>query len=321
MSLLKFKYLAPFLYLLTVSLGCSDSKNEIVKDTFSEELDYSDSALWFNGGVEGGHDVDIFYILPTCVWDWSDEDGEVVHYADVNSAEQRELMRPSYELADEIFSAQCNYFAPYYRQISLNSWMEGDSVVEERFPYAMEDVISAFNYFIEHKNQGRPFILAGFSQGGKCVVELLKTLHDSLYSRMVAAYVVGYRISDEEVDNYETISAATGAEDIGVTICYNSVDDADGISDVLSPNSVCINPLNWRTDSEVATVQDSVSVWVDQLLKVLFVDGLDSDLYYIPELMPLLPRGNYHLLELTLYQESLSKNVADRISSYRVINL
>ncbi len=303
-----------FFVLSLILLGGCQSNGE--GDASLSELDYSNGELWFATSGEQLYETDVFYILPTCIWDWSDENGVVQNYADPFNEEQREAMRPSYELAEDIFASQSNYYAPYYRQISLNSWLEGENCVAERFPAAMEDIKLAFEYFIEEYNCGRPFIIAGFSQGGKCVVELLKIMPDSLYSRMVAAYAIGYKVSAEEVEEYSTITLASGQDDLGSVISYNSVENELGVSGMLSPTVACINPINWQTDSSVATVRDGVTVHVDESSCTLFVDGLDSEEYYIEELMPLLPLGNYHLQELTLYQESLTQNVQDRIENF-----
>ena len=96
-----------------------------------------------------------------------------------------------------------------------------DSLVDARMPLAYGDVRKAFAYYLEHYNNGRPFILAGFSQGAMAVVDLLKSMDDSTYSRLVAAYVIGYKVTDTNAH----ISPAQDSADLGVTICYNSVRD------------------------------------------------------------------------------------------------
>ncbi len=297
----------PLLFVLLLYVSCTPEDKSL----------YSQPQLWYNLSESTDAAVDVFYVLPTCVWDWQTEDGTVVHYANLADSSQLEALRPSSELAESIFGQDCNFFAPYYRQITLNSWIQGDSVVSERFPQAVADVKSAFEYFLENLNNNRPFILAGFSQGGKCVVELLKGLSQEDYSRMVAAYVIGYRVTEQELEQYSgTIRPAQGSADTGVTVCYNSVESPSGISAVLSPSAICINPLNWSVTSESAVVSDSVSVSVDTLNRVLIVEGLDAQAYYIPVLDPLLPLGNYHLLELTLYEESLRDNVGRRVENF-----
>ena len=183
------------------------------KESTCSEVDYALSSAWYdNGKTVDRSKADVFYILPTCIFDWEDSAGEVHHYADVADAQQREQMRPSYELADAIFGDSANFFAPYYRQISLNSWMEGDAVVEKRFPQAMADIKAAFDYYMEHLNGGRKFVLAGFSQGGKGVVELVKGMSDEDFNQMAAAYVIGYRITQQDMSQSpRLVLARTGA--------------------------------------------------------------------------------------------------------------
>ena len=60
---------------------------------------------------------------------------------------------------------------------------------------SFKDVKAAFHHFLINYNQGRPFILAGFSQGGKSVVELMKHLSEEERKRMIAAYVLGYKVT------------------------------------------------------------------------------------------------------------------------------
>ena len=179
-------------------------------DTFIPEVpDWSDAAAWHISAPEVPA-ADIFYILPTCVWDWTTEDGLTCRYSDYTRTDHIEAFRPSVELAEDIFAqGQYGFYCPYYRQISLNVWMDGEEAVEELFPLSMEDISAAFDYYLDNYNKGRPFVLAGFSQGGKAVVELVKHLPAEAYERMVAAYAIGYRISDEEVEQYPQLHPAT----------------------------------------------------------------------------------------------------------------
>ena len=261
--------------------------------------------------------ADIFYILPTCVWDWTAEDGQSCRYSDYTRTDHIEAFLPSVELAEDIFAqGQYGFYCPYYRQISLNVWMDGEAAVEELFPLSMEDVSAAFDYYMDNYNEGRPFVLAGFSQGGKAVVELVKHLPAEAYERMVAAYAIGYRISDEEVEQYPQLHPATDSTGTGTIISYNSVASPEAACAVLSPSDFCINPVNWTTDAVPAALNDSVTVTVDTLSHLLIVDGLDPEACFLSSLAPMFPLGNYHLQELTLYQEHLRRNTALRVRNF-----
>ena len=60
-----------------------------------------DEGRWFLGGVLA---ADIFYILPTCVWDWTTEDGQSCRYSDYTRTDHIEAFRPSVGLAEDIFA-------------------------------------------------------------------------------------------------------------------------------------------------------------------------------------------------------------------------
>ena len=286
-------------------------------DTFIPDApDWSDAAAWYISVPEVPA-ADIFYILPTCVWDWTTEDGQSCRYSDYTRTDHIEAFRPSVGLAEDIFAqGQYGFYCPYYRQISLNVWMDGEVAVEELFPLSMEDISAAFDYYMDNYNEGRPFVLAGFSQGGKAVVELVKHAPAEVLERMVAAYAIGYRISDEEVEQYPQLHPATDSTGTGTIISYNSVASPEAACAVLSPSDVCINPVNWTTDAVPAALNDSVTVTVDTLSHLLIVDGLDPEHYYAPSLASTFPLGNYHLQELTLYQEHLRRNTALRVRNF-----
>ena len=73
------------------------------------------------------------------------------------------------------FTPCANIFAPYYRQAdatwSLACLPLSTPSVEQGEP--THDAVAAFDYYIKHYNHGRPFILAGHSQGSNVMVYLL----------------------------------------------------------------------------------------------------------------------------------------------------
>ncbi len=303
------KSLIIILLLTLFSIECKEQNSSI-------NLQYGDPHLWYNDANKlGDKGFDVFYLLPTCVWDRIDTNGDTLHYADPLLVSDREAMQPSFELAEQIFGKDANFYAPYYRQLALQSWCS-DSLIDLRFPYAFEDVKGAFDYYMKNINSGHPFVLAGFSQGGKCVVELMKTLNSEQCRKLVAAYVIGYKVTASDTLNYKQIKPATNEKDVGVTICYNSVATTDAICRVLTPNAVSINPVNWSTNTEQATLNDSVTIHLNNQHNVLIVDGFNPDNYYHSSLDFLFKKGNYHLQELDFYKNNLAKNVTIRFQTF-----
>lgn len=296
---------------LTAACGVN---TKVDKPLMPEAPDYSDTTMWYISDAAEDSGADVFYVLPTCVRDWTDSEGRTFHFADVRNPSHIGAMMPSYILADEIFGEYARFYSPYYRQITLDSWSSEDDVAE-RFPYAMADVEKAFAYYMKTWNGGRPFFIAGFSQGAKCVVGLLESLGEEEFSRLVAAYVIGYKVTEDDMKN-PNVRPAEGAADTGVTVCYNSVESPESINPGLAGSEICINPLNWSCGPEPAALNDTVEVSVCPEYHVLVVKGLDSGKYYRPSLGELFPKGNYHLLELELYKDALKNNVGVRAGAF-----
>ena len=181
---------------------------------------------------------------------------------------------------------------------------------------AFADIKNAFEHFRTNFNNGRPFILAGFSQGGKAVVELIKVMPEEMRKRMVAAYVLGYKVTPNDVKQAPWLVAAKDSTDTGVVICYNSVSDVKYIKPVISaPCAMCINPVNWRTDATPAILHDSITVTLSPEHNVLVLDGYDGS--HLTNILDFLNVGDYHSIEPWEYSECLHKNIKQRIEAYK----
>lgn len=302
--------------LLLALVSCEKDSSAPASDT----IDYSDNRCWFENKQDvTGKDVDLFYVVPTCIWDYTDSLGQTRHHMDIFNTEQRALTDPSIQLAKSVLADSCNFFSPYYRQISMDSWLTLDTaLIEERFKLAYQDVADAFHYYMEHDNQGKPFILAGHSQGAKAVIELLKReMTPDISRKLIATYAISYTVTPEELAGYSTLRPAQDSIDTGVLIGFNSVTRPDAVSPLFRDNVVCINPVNWRTDVTPATSYQGFTVAQDTTIHTLIVTGIDEEQYFIPSVAALLPKGNLHVQEFNLYNEDLRKNVLQRIRAFR----
>lgn len=307
---------------LTYLLGCECHKMDSHPDNdylgVPPEPLYETDTLWYISEKNAPYDV--FYIIPTCLWSWDNGNQKDIRFADVYRPGHRQRFIPNMQLADSIFACEANFYAPFYRQLTMENWIEGDSSIERNFPIAYADIEKAFAYYLKNMNPNRPFVLAGFSQGAKMVVELLKEMDSATYKRLIAAYAAGYRVTESESNQYPTrLKAAQDSTDLGVLICYNSASGPDRIPEILNHTVFCINPLNWSIGQDTATIisgTDSIKVSNDTLHHYLHVQGIDENFCYIPELAGIFPPGNFHLLELTLYRNALTQNVKTRAGRY-----
>ena len=305
-------------------LGACGSNNS---GTFDQqyvpvEPDYKNADMWVcHLNDANGMGADVFYIPSTWEFDWTTSDGVTCHYADVSNEQHRSNMTIEMNGVAEYMAEGNNFYSPYYRHITLDTWATLDErlITHQYESVSLKDVKQAFDYYIENYNNGRPFILAGFSQGAKSVVELMKCMPEDIHKNMVAAYVLGYKVTPSDVAIAPWITAAKSASDIGVTICYNSVSDVKYIKPIVSsPTVMCINPVNWRTDSTPAILNDSITVTLNTEHNVLVVDGYDGS--HLPNILNILNVGDYHGVEPWLYDQSLRTNIKQRIEVFRENN-
>ncbi len=303
--------------------------------------DWGDSAMWYGGAARLAAVCDtlpdVFYLLPTCVTAWRDADGRTHYNADPANPAHREAWRLSAELADTVFASRANLYVPYCRQAVFEG-LVGDHT-ERAARTAEQDAKAAFDYYLAHFNGGRSFILAGYSQGGRLVTEVLKHMRDEDCQRLIAAYVVGYGVTAADTvtrpgQRFPHVRLATDAASRGVTVNFNSVTDTSAICPLLCEGNVgCINPVSWTTDTVPAVLLPAgakagpddlrfpyatavaaadtaaVRVRVDARRKVLVVGGIDASRYHFQPLAGFFPVGNLHLQELFFFGDCLRRNV------------
>lgn len=307
-------YVVAFLFCMLFS-GCNKTESE---EYIPQAPDYSDPTFWYTEkNDKTGKNADVFYIVSTWETDWKTDSGETVHYADVYNKKHRDDMTKEISGVAAYMGKDNNFYSPFYRHITIEGWATRDeNIINSRFKIAFEDVRNAFETFLKNRPKNRPFVLAGFSQGGKAVVELLKIMPKDVYQQMVAAYVLGYKVTPDDTLTSTNIKAAQGPDDIGVTICYNSVSDVKYIQPVVAaPCAFCINPVNWRTDDVPAILHDTITVSVAQKEKVLVVKGYSGSEY--APIMGFLNVGDFHSAEPWLYKECLEKNIKNRIEVFK----
>ncbi|MBQ1649546.1 MAG: DUF3089 domain-containing protein [Prevotella sp.] len=309
-------YLVPLYFCL---LFCMSQASAAEGDIFVPKApDYADPAMWYTAdGDTANAGADVFYVVSTWETDWTAADGKVSHWADVWNPRHRDRMAIEIGKVAAYMSAGNRFYAPYYRHATIDGFVtQNEDTIRSRAQVAMDDVCQAFDYFQNVRDKSRPFIIAGFSQGGMAMVSLLKHMSDEQYRQLVAAYVLGYKVTPEDTLSSSHIRPAKGESDTGVTICYNTVKDAKYAKSVIAGTCFAINPVNWRTDATPATLHDTITVTLDPHHHVLVVKG-----YSGAEYRPygnLINVGDIHSCEPWLYSECLKQNFATRTRQFRL---
>jgi hypothetical protein len=130
--------------------------------------------------------VDCFYVYPTVSTDPTPNSDMIADPA------ERNVIRQQFAR----FGSVCRQFAPLYRQITLAGLRRalaggGRANFEQGVQY--DDVRDAWNYYVEHENKGRGFVLVSHSQGSFILAELIRREIDGkpIQSRMISAILPG----------------------------------------------------------------------------------------------------------------------------------
>ena len=173
-------------------------------------------------------------------------------------------LKSAFDRQATAFEPVGNIYAPFYRQVdaaySLSLPLDEQEKLLGGVP--KEDAFAAFDYYIKNYNNGRPFILAGHSQGSNILIYLLSEYmkeNPKVYERMIAAYVIGYSVTDDYLAKNTHLKFAKDANDTGVIISYNTeAPTIEGKNPVVLPGAKVINPITWTTDETLATAEEGL---------------------------------------------------------------
>jgi len=193
--------------------------------------------------------ADVFYVHPTL---YSDKPKtEFKWNQDVRDPElNRQVDEWPIRYQASAFNAAGRVYAPRYRQAHYSVFLTPHlDDKQQALDLAYADVEAAFDYFIQHDNQGRPFLLAGHSQGTLHLARLLKNriIGTALQQQLVAAYLPGMPIPADSLAGLPVCldSTATGCWISWRTFRW-------GYQPTQAPHMhaepVCVNPISWVYD-------------------------------------------------------------------------
>ena len=235
----------------------------------SSKVQFTPAGIPVNDSWETGP-VDCFFIHPTLYFspdNWN---------ASLNSKATNELVDeliiPSQA---SVFNTCCRIFAPRYRQATFYSFLKASKNSRQALTLAGDDILAAFDTYLEKWNQGRPFFLAGHSQGALHLIRLLeeKIEHTELAKQLVAAYPIGYQFPLDKFDRtLPNISPATSSQDIHCIVTWDTFLETGKPLSFLDKAEMCYyekgkltwerrafkkllghNPLTWMQDKDWVT--------------------------------------------------------------------
>ncbi len=302
----------------------------VISESVEEGIDYSDMSNWAYWNEGEGKDADLFFICPTVDMG---KDGNF--NADVQNEKYRQSFVGAINMELGIYDEVASVYAPYYRQATFPVYNLDKDKQEEYLSLAYQDIKEAFIYYAENTDASRPLILAGFSQGADLAIRLMEDLFDEpkYQRRLVASYCIGWKLTKEQTDKYPHLIPAKGEADTGVIVAFNS-EDKDITSSLIvaeDEKTYAINPLNWKTTSEVADkslnkgacftdysgsiseeIPNLTGAYIDNARGTLKVTDIAKEDY--PG--KLFEDGIYHLYDYQFFFRNLQENVKTRLNAY-----
>ena len=287
--------------------------------------DYSEAVNWaVLPGPGKGKKVDLVFFHPTSYF--GDESWNQA------MPDERNDQRAMDDIKKQagVFEGQCNIYAPFYRQASLHVLNAREEDKNKALGVGYTDIERAFRYYIKNFNNGKPFILAGHSQGSNFLLWLLERVFDDpeLMKKLVAAYMIGWSVTVDDVKAYPQLKVCESFDETGCIVSYNTQEKNPEIS-LVRKGAIAVNPLLWNTSEEAAPKELNLGA-------VFHFDGITKEIPHYTGAQTIAgalivprpsntdelktPRGFYHSYDYAFFYRNLEKNVADRIAAYQRLN-
>jgi hypothetical protein len=272
--------------------------------------------------------ADVFFLHPTTyVMDMQNakSNADLTDSALNNATDQRTILFQS-----SVFNNCCRIFAPRYRQAHLKNYMMPKSEASKAaFDLAYEDLKNAFQYYLDHYNNGRPIIIASHSQGAMHAVRLLQDFFDGkpLQKQLVCAYIVGWQIKP---DDFKNIPVGETPDATGCFVGWRSY--KKGEMDFIVKNerggSVCVNPISWMTTTDETKpeqhkgavgkdmskiVRGVITASIEPEHKILWVDAPAKIKDKIGDKLK-----NYHVADYNLFWLDIRENALLRVKAFLI---
>ena len=329
-----------FIIVILLNYSCGIKKNIIDSDSSTTpkrhffidnnfQLDYSDKKNWaFRSDLDDFNDilpknynikadtmfnVSVFYIHPTTLYNstsWN---------ADTSYFQENQSINLCLENQLSVFAGITKLYAPHYREMHIYSYTDTVNGYKA-FDFAYQDVLSAFQYFIEISEHDQ-FIIASHSQGTNHAKRLISEYiaNDSdLLNRLILSYLIGMDIAKNELP----IPLCDSPDDLNCFMTWRSFNDLYYPNNwKFGENFHSTNPINFSVDTRWSAKHDhlgvlfpnqriglkkSVSamnklglVWV-RLPNNIFINKYKSN--------------SYHQADFNLFWTNIRKNLQSRLS-------
>ncbi len=305
------------------------------QSTFNSQIpaDYSNSDHWV---ISPEHDTslhkafindtsliayaDVFYVYPTVYLDKKEKDWNI----SIDNQEQRDRAINVTRLQASAWCEAGRMFVPYYSQAHIRSFTNLDDGGEAALLTAYQDVKKAFQYYLEHYNQGRPIILAGHSQGSTHIMLLIKDFFDEtdLQKQLVCAYMPGFSLKEDE---FKSIPFLTESHETGGFVTWNTFKRRYKTKKYKDwyKGMASINPVTWdRSTFAKRSLHKGFLFWDEKMYEQAFHTHLvDGAVWITTPNVPFrslsVTLQDYHIGDVNLFWEDIRINSKSRVRSFK----
>ena len=224
-----------------------------------------------------------------------------------------------------VFNEQCRVFSPRYRQAHIRNFFSKDTVRSHMaFQVAYADIKTAFQYYLEHFNNGKPIIIASHSQGSMMAEQLLKDFfQDSpLQKKLVVAYIAGWPLPKTY---FTSLTMCEDSLQTGCLCSWRTFRRGYIPSYFKKENgsSYATNPLTWVISEDYAPSdlnKGSVLTKFNKVYKHTTDAQISNGLLFVRR--PKFPWSflyfikNYHAGDINLFYLNIRENIRQRIAAY-----
>lgn len=265
--------------------------------------------------------ADVFFLHPTTLTDDKDSRWN----AGLNDAKLNAKTDYSTILYQASAFNEYRVFAPRYRQAHIRSYYTTDTAnALAAFDTAYLDIKHAFQYYLDHYNNGRPIIIASHSQGSTHALQLLKDFFENkpLANRLVVAYVAGMYIPATFFSEMHLCKDSMQTGCVCGWRTFKKGYTADFVKKEKT-TSWTTNPITWDTTSGYASHmlnKGSVLTKFNKINYHLTGAQIHNGVLWIDKLhMPLgflLRMKNYHIGDINIFYLSIRDDVRRRVSLF-----
>ncbi|MEX0297811.1 MAG: DUF3089 domain-containing protein [Kordiimonas sp.] len=289
-------------------------------------------------------EVDVFFVHPTTY----------LKKAHWNAPHDAPIANASVDLRAikaqaSAFNTAGRIYAPRYRQATVGAFFDETGEGVKALGLAYTDVLASFDDFITNRNKGRPFILAGHSQGSLHLLYLLqhRISGTGLKDRMIAAYLIGWPVSIEaDLGALSDIDACKNKQDTGCVVSWQTfglggnpenlktyMETTMGLGGTPRKDTqmLCTNPLDWLIGSNdtrsahlgaIVRADDATAPLGKPIAKftgtqcgtdgVLYITDLPDDAWQQYKMAG----ENYHPYDIPMFYMNLRENAVLRAQSW-----